>query len=223
MFGGSPAKARKRLVVTSQENGRAGQGNVRGGVRVPSSGCVPESSRRAPWMDTLNSTVETDHPLLPPDQPTGLVKNDLREAVSARLGGVVLVGYTNVTIDAVLLPNLLHASPGVPLDGTVDPLPVPQTVYNRRPGWISPNLSVCTDESSFLGTGLPIHTSRPNLPFTALLCFFPHAHLLVDKELCSLLPSFLMLPREGGIVDEARRELVRLGKESEGFGGLDVL
>src|SRR3954467_2814905 len=123
-----------------------------------------------------------------------------------------------MTIDSVLLPNLLYTSPGVPLDGTVDPLPVPETVYYRRPRWISLNLSMGTDNSSFLGTGLPIHTFCPNLPFTTFPCLALHAHLLVYIELCSPLPSLLMLRREGDIVDEARCELVRVGK---GFEGLD--
>ena len=128
VFSCTPAEARKWLAVRSQDNGRPGQGNICRGVRVPSSGRVLQLPCRALGVDALNSTIEADHSLLPPNFPTDLVKHDPREAVCARLGGIVFVRNTDVPIDAVLLSNLLYASPGVPLDGIVDPLPVPNTV-----------------------------------------------------------------------------------------------
>ena len=115
--------------MVGRENDRGpGESNVRRCVCISSSGGVLDRSSWASGMDTFDSTVQTDNLLPSINNPTSSMENDFRKTERACLGGIILVGYANMPVDAMLFPNFRGSSSEVSLDSTINPLPMSETM-----------------------------------------------------------------------------------------------
>ena len=158
-------------------------------------------------MNAFYCVMEANSLLFSVNVPVGAMKNNFGKAIWANLRSIELVYNCYISIVPVLSSNFFHSSFRMPFYTTINPLPMPDALDQRKFWWIWRKLNMGTNVSPFLCTYFAINPFSPNFSLPVFLCLFLLLNLLIYTSLLSLFSFFLMLLRKGYFINETSSDL----------------